>query len=161
LKHGGAVHSADFEPDPPVRIDGPPTDPKLVLTASEDGTARLWDVASGKEMAPPMKHEAAVTVAGFLGKGLNVLTCCRDGTARIGDGRTGKPLSAPLKHEGEIVHPTPFTRLWTPGPVFVYRPGTPNLLTLTKEGTARRWNPDGQPLGPPLKYDSEVAHVTT
>ena len=32
-------------------------DGRRVLTWSEDGTARLWDAATGQALTPPLKHE--------------------------------------------------------------------------------------------------------
>ena len=33
-------------------------DESRILTWSEDGTARLWDAATGKEVVAPLRHEA-------------------------------------------------------------------------------------------------------
>ena len=70
--HEDWVSSAAFSPDgtswrPPPGID----------------TARLWDVASGKELAVLEGHEDAVNSAAFSPDGTRVATASEDGTARI------------------------------------------------------------------------------
>ena len=54
-----------------------------VLTWSEDGTARVWETASGKALSEPMKHPKGVTGARFDKDGTRVLTWSEDGTARV------------------------------------------------------------------------------
>ena len=46
MNHEGGIWSAHLSPDG-----------QRVVTASWDGTARLWDAASGKALGEPMKHE--------------------------------------------------------------------------------------------------------
>ena len=38
-------------------------DGKLVVTASSDGTARLWEAATGKALGEPMRHNGGVSSA--------------------------------------------------------------------------------------------------
>jgi WD40 repeat protein len=54
MRHDGPVYSAQFSPDG-----------KLVLTASEDKTARLWDAVTSKEIGEPMRHDGPVYSAQF------------------------------------------------------------------------------------------------
>ena len=54
-----------------------------VVTASDDGTARIWDAASGKELAPLGGHTSEVASAAFSPDGARVVTASQDGTARI------------------------------------------------------------------------------
>jgi WD40 repeat protein len=46
-----------------------------VLTGSEDGTARLWDAASGQELAIFGNHDGAVTNVAFSPDGHMIITC--------------------------------------------------------------------------------------
>jgi WD40 repeat protein len=70
------VKSATFSPDG-----------SRIVTASQDGTARIWDAGTGKEIAALHGHESAVVSAVFSPDGSRVLTASWDGTARIWDVR--------------------------------------------------------------------------
>ncbi|HZH76830.1 MAG TPA: TIR domain-containing protein, partial [Archangium sp.] len=62
-----------------------------VLTASYDGTARLWEADSGKPLARFLGHHRAVESATFSPDGARVLTASQDGTARLWEADSGKP----------------------------------------------------------------------
>jgi WD40 repeat protein len=66
------INAAAFSPDG-----------ALVVTASEDKTARLLDAVTGKLIAPPLIHAGAVTAATFSPDGMRVVTASYDKTARI------------------------------------------------------------------------------
>jgi hypothetical protein len=74
MHHSSEVHSAVFSPDG-----------RLVVTASKDRTARLWDARTGKSIGEPMVHENWVVSAQFSPDGKHVLTASEDGTARLWD----------------------------------------------------------------------------
>jgi WD40 repeat protein len=57
----------------------------MVLTGSEDRTARLWDAATGKAIGVPLTHEAGVTAVAFNATGDAVLTKTEDGVVRRWD----------------------------------------------------------------------------
>jgi WD40 repeat protein len=95
-EHSQPVTSAVFSP-----VD---KDERLLLTASEDGTARIWDSSARRELRVLKHHEAkgpikAVRAAIFSPDGKNVLTACEDATARIWDAASGRPI-ATLKLDG-------------------------------------------------------------
>lgn len=67
-------------------------DGKRVLTASEDGTARIWNVDGlGKSMV--LKHERDVTSAGWSPDGKHVVTSSWDKTVRIWEAAGGKEIA--------------------------------------------------------------------
>jgi WD40 repeat protein len=70
--HTAAVLAVAFSPDG-----------KRLITGSEDFTARIWDVESGKEMLSLGRHTGAVTSVSFSGDGQAVLTAGRDGLAIV------------------------------------------------------------------------------
>jgi WD40 repeat protein len=58
-------------------------DGKTVLTGSWDKTARLWEVATGKQLGPPLHHRDTVAAVAFSPDGKTVLTGSVDKTARL------------------------------------------------------------------------------
>ena len=85
--HLADVTAAAFSPDG-----------KRVVTASDDGTARIWDAATGAQLLVLEGHKSNVLSATFDSSGARVLTTSFDGTARIWDSTTGKELVPPLEH---------------------------------------------------------------
>jgi WD40 repeat protein len=69
LGHSNMVNSAIFSPDG-----------KYVLTASDDKTARLWELESGREVRRFEGHSAWVNSAIFSPDGKNILTSADDET---------------------------------------------------------------------------------
>jgi WD40 repeat protein len=66
------------------------TDTTRVVTASLDGTAKIWDAKSGKLLFTLRGHSGAVHTAEISGDGTQVVTAGDDGTAKIWDARSGK-----------------------------------------------------------------------
>jgi len=66
-----------------------------VLTASVDGTARLWEAATGELIVPPLTHGGNVTAACFSPDGAMILTASRDGTVRLWSPATLPPQAIP------------------------------------------------------------------
>jgi WD40 repeat protein len=54
-----------------------------VLTACPDNTARMWDAATGAELAVLRGHEKGVHSGVFDPSGTRVLTASQDNTSRI------------------------------------------------------------------------------
>ena len=72
---------------PPLRHKEPIAGPTLnrdatrILTWSDDGTARLWDAATGQALAPLLRHEDAVSSATLNRDETRILTRSWDGMA--------------------------------------------------------------------------------
>jgi WD40 repeat protein len=64
-------------------------DGSRMVTASDDGTARIWDAASGGEIRLLRGHDGEVRSASFSSDGRRIVTASEDRTARIWDAASG------------------------------------------------------------------------
>ena len=80
-----------------------------IVTASGDGTARIWDTATGKEITVLRGHEGSVLSAAFSPDGSRIVTASGDKTARIWEAATGKEITVLRGHEGGV-NSAAFTR---------------------------------------------------
>jgi len=119
LHHGAgfAVRAARLSPDG-----------ARIVTAGTDGTARLWTAATSAPLGTPMAHGGPVQWVEFSGDGARVVTASEDKMARLWDGATGAPLGPPLEHGGPVT-------------MAAFHGAT--LATISTDGTARLWQPDG------------------
>ncbi|MEM8856082.1 MAG: WD40 repeat domain-containing protein, partial [Pseudomonadota bacterium] len=66
---------------------------RRIVTGAIDGTAQIFDAATGRLQRRLKGHKAAVLDAAVLGGGRLVVTASFDRTARLWDGQTGRPLA--------------------------------------------------------------------
>jgi WD40 repeat protein/serine/threonine protein kinase len=81
VAHGDTIRSIDFSPDG-----------RRIITASFDGTAKIWDAASGLELLRLVGHTGHVNSAAYSKDGRRIVTSSADNTARIWDAGTGQQL---------------------------------------------------------------------
>ena len=86
----------------PRQSRGLDPDGSFLLTSSEDGTARLWDAASGQPRGQPLEHGAAIWSLALSPDGRTAITGGADGTARLWDTATGQLRLHRLRHRGGI-----------------------------------------------------------
>jgi WD40 repeat protein/tRNA A-37 threonylcarbamoyl transferase component Bud32 len=118
-------------------------DGQHILTASADGTARLWDL-SNQSFISLAGHEDWVVSAVFDPAGERILTASRDGTARLWDPQ-GQTLATFEGHEARVTSA-------------VFSPDGQQVLTASNDGTARLWDPQGQTLA---TFEGHEAGVTS
>ena len=74
----------------------------LWCSTSRDGTARLWDVATGQSTHVLQGHKEPVAFADFSPDGRLVVTASDDKTARIWDVATGHGVHTLSGHQGRV-----------------------------------------------------------
>ena len=80
--HTNWVNSAAWSPDG-----------SRIVTASQDGTARIWNAKSGAPLAVLKGHTGSVNSAAWSPDGTRIATASKDNTARIWDAQSGAPLA--------------------------------------------------------------------
>jgi WD40 repeat protein len=98
-----------------------------IITASRDGTARVWSARSGEMRLTLSGHSDAVTAAAFDSEGATALTASRDGTARLWDARNGTPRHTLAGHAGGVS-------------AAAFHPAGTHVVTAGSDGEARVWN---------------------
>ena len=135
--HAGWILYAEFSPDG-----------RRVVTASADGTGRVWDAETGEPITPPLRHEDEVEMAVFSPDGKRVVTASHDHTGQIWDADDGVPVGPPLRHAAELSH-------------VAVSSDSARVVTASRDGTAQLWDAKtGHPIGPRMQHGERVVMVT-
>jgi hypothetical protein len=138
MKHNRAITWASFS-----------ADGGLIVTASKDKSARIWDGKTGQPRGPEMKHDGELLFAAFSPDGKLVATAANDETARSYTARiwkveTGKPEPFILRHEGLVNHVS-------------FSADGSLLATASDDKTARIWGAaTGKPVTEPFRHEAPV-----
>jgi WD40 repeat protein len=102
---------------------------QFVGTASADGTARIWNVATrrGALTAIATGHTDQLHSIAFSPSGLFFVTSSRDGTSRVWKTDRGTPVAVLAGHDGDVLGAS-FSRTGR------------RVLTYGEDGTARIWD---------------------
>ena len=68
------------------------SDGTRIVTASRDGTAKVWDARTGEELLTLSGHAGWVQHAAWSSDDARIITAGWDGIAKVWDGRTGEEL---------------------------------------------------------------------
>ena len=112
--HSGHVTAVAWSPDA-----------THILTASRDGTARIWDATTGDNTLT-LTHTDPVRAVAWSPDGHHILTASDDGTARIWDATTGDNTLT-LTHTSWVT-------------AVAWSPDGHHILTASDDGTARIWD---------------------
>ncbi len=118
----------------PVKFATFSPDGSQILTASQDGSARVWSARSGASVRVLMTPDVSLTKATFSPDGSEILTASDLGTARIYSARSGAQLAEFHAGSSELTDAE-------------FSPDATKIVTASADGTARIWDVHG---GPPL-----------
>ncbi|WP_416211311.1 WD40 repeat domain-containing protein, partial [Frankia sp. Cas3] len=92
-----------------------------------DGTVRLWDVASGRQLAELTGHTDEVSAVGFSPDGTRLASAGFDGTVRLWDVASGRQLAELTGHTGGVQ-------------AVGFSPDGTRLASAGSDGTVRLWD---------------------
>ena len=118
--HVGAITSIAFGPRP-----------TRVVTASTDGTARVW-TTSGELVAILIGHGLDVNSAEFSPDGSSIVTASKDGTARVWHASNGATVAVLAGHGAEVASAA-------------FSPDGRSVVTASSDGTMRLWDAVAEP----------------
>jgi WD40 repeat protein/tetratricopeptide (TPR) repeat protein len=105
-------------------------DSRMLVTASEDGTAKVWSVPDGNLITTLQGHTKGITSVSFRPDGRMLATASKDGTAIIWSIPDGKKIKILKGH--------------TKGVTFVtFSPNAQLLATASEDKTVKIWNLKG------------------
>ena len=130
---GESVNAVAFSPDG-----------KMLATVGYQGTIRLWDVATRRQIGATMTADSSFVVAvAFSPDGKTLATASDDGTARLWNVSTHRQIGAPMTVDNKYVNAVAFS------------PDGKTLATGSDDGTARLWDVSThRQIGAPMTADS-------
>jgi WD40 repeat protein len=121
-------------------------DGRFIVTASLDGTARLWEAGTLRELVPvsPLRHKRPVNSARFNSLGERVVTSCDGGWVTVWDTCGGSRILEFNAHQDVILDAS-------------FNPEGTLIVTASQDETARIWRAEtGQPVGEALRHGGWV-----
>lgn len=130
LRHQDRIWNASFSPDG-----------QLILTASDDQTAKLWDL-QGNLIATLLGHQDVVWNAKFSSDGQTILTYSPDQTAKLWN-LQGNLITTLSGHQGEVSNAN-------------FSPDGQLIITASNDRTAKLWDLQGNLITTLLDHEDTV-----
>jgi hypothetical protein len=121
-------------------------DGERVVTGSDDGSAKIWNAATGTEVLTLTGHSAGVTAVAISGDGTRIATGSYDQTTRLWDAATGKLLALLRGHTAPVY-------------ALGFSPDGARIVTAGADGTLRLWTTREGQLVARMNADSAATAV--
>ncbi len=123
-------------------------DGRLLASAANDKTVRLWDASTGKELAVLQGHEDDVERVVFNPDGTRLASASDDGTVRLWDVSTGGELAVLRGHEAAVNS-------------VAFSPDGTRMASASDDRTVRFWDAStGEELALRIEHHTEISWVT-
>jgi WD40 repeat protein len=125
-------------------------DSTILATLGADGTARLWDVATQRQIGAPMTVDRGGVSGGaiaFSPDGRTLVTVGAGGQTRLWSVATQRPLGKPMAGDATTT-------------VLAFSPGGTTLATAGTDGSVRLWDvATQQEIGTPMTADAQPVYA--
>ena len=134
IQHCSAINSAVFN-----------SKGDYIVTASDDFTAKIWDVYTKMQIGETMKHDSCVNYAVFSHDGNYIVTASDDYTAKLWNAHTGEQVGEVMKHDSCVNYAA-------------FSHDGKYIVTASMDSTAKIWDVyTGKQIGQTMKHDAEVS----
>jgi hypothetical protein len=141
---------------------------RRILSWSQDATLRQWDVATGQQIGPAMRHccltfppDGGVRGATLTIDEGRILSWSQDGLLRQWDVATGQQIGPSMWHEPLDARPPPYDELLEPESSVVgviLAEDERRILSWSSDGTLRLWDvATGHEIGPAMRRGGSLS----
>ncbi len=132
-RHSDAIIAMAYAPDS-----------STLATASNDGTARIWNAATGAPVAVLKGHSAGLTAVAYSPDGRQIATASKDHTARLWNAANGAAIATLQGHAAGLT-------------MLTFSPDGKLLATASDDKTVRLWRSDtGAPVATLSGHEDSV-----
>jgi WD40 repeat protein len=145
------AYPALTNPKPVVHTEFSPNGRYLVTCCADQSLdrcfARVWELATGRPVGPPLWHRDGVLWANFSHDSRRIVTAGEDFDAKVWDFTRGRQVGLSLSHQGQV---------WAA----LFSSDGRWLVTASGDHTARLWDAESDdPLTPPLQHTLALTGV--